>query len=386
MPRLIVPLVAGALAVLALATGASSVPCGPTTCAPLSSTVAGSRTLVVRPRGLTGPLVAYDLATARVAARLPAGVLSADGRRYVTAANAGTERTRVTRYNAATGKRLNFMLLPEWNLEVGAVSADGRYGAFVWGTKSPDIWIVDLNHNQLVRKVHLDGDWAVDALSADGRRLYLLEYSTKGSYAVRVHDAARGLVPGAITDPNEPEPMTGLAWTSTGTRDGSWQLTLYLEPGNTKSDAFVHALSLTGSTAACIDLPGGEFLSAGRYALVLAPNGRTLYAANASLGVVATIDLETRKVVGTVHFPAATADTSTSSAFGTIAPDGSTLYFTAGRALLAYDTATRTVRGPYQVGSVGGIGFQPSGRTVLVVRRDGTTLRIDAASGAPVST
>jgi hypothetical protein len=101
---------------------------------------------------------------------------------------------------------------------------------------------------------------------------------------------------------------------------------------------------------------------------------------------VATIDLETRKVVGTVHFPAATADTSTSSAFGTIAPDGSTLYFTAGRALLAYDTATRTVRGPYQVGSVGGIGFQPSGRTVLVVRRDGTTLRIDAASGAPVST
>jgi hypothetical protein len=82
MPRLIVPLVAGALATLALAAGASSVPCGPTTCAPLSSTVAGSRTLVLRPRGLTGPLIAYNLATARVAARLAAGVLSADGRRY----------------------------------------------------------------------------------------------------------------------------------------------------------------------------------------------------------------------------------------------------------------------------------------------------------------
>lgn len=386
MSRLIVPLVAGALATLALAAGASSVPCGPTTCAPLSSNVAGSRTLVVRPHGLTGPLIAYNLATARVAARLPAGVLSADGRRYVTAANAGTERTRVTRYDAATGKRLGFMQLPEWNLKVGAVSANGRYAALVWGTKSPDIWVVDLDTHRLARKVHLDGDWAVDALSADGRRLYLLEYNTKGGYAVRVHDAARGLVPGAITDPNEPEPMTGLPWTSTGTRDGSWQLTLYLEPANTKSDAFVHALSLTGSSAACIDLPGGEFMAAGRYALVLAPDGRTLYAANASLGVVATIDLQTRKIVATVHFAAATADTSTSSAFGTISPDGSTLYFTAGRALVAYDTVTRTVRGPYQVGYVGGVGFQPSGRTVLVVRRDGTTIRIDAASGAPVST
>jgi Tol biopolymer transport system component len=388
MPRLVVPLVAGALAVLALATGASSVPCGPTTCAPLSSTVAGSRTLVVRPRGLTGPLVAYDLAAARVAARLPAGVLSADGRRYVTAASASTSgrRTRVTRYDATTGKRLGLMQLPEWNLKVGAVSADGRYAALVWGTKSPDVWIVDLNRSRLVRKVHLDGDWGVDALSGDGRRLYLLEYNTKGGYAVRVHDATRGLVPGAITDPHEPEPMTGVPWSSTATRDGSWQLTLYLEPGNTRSEAFVHALSLTGSTAACIDLPGGEFMAAGRYALVLGPGGGTLYAANASLGVVATIDLATRKVVDTVHFAPASADTSTSSAFGTISPDGSTLYFTAGRALLAYDTASRTVRGPYQAGAVGGIGFQPSGRAVLVVRRDGTTIRIDAASGAPVST
>ena len=388
MSRLIVPLVAGALATLALATGASSVPCGPSTCAPLSSTVAGSRTLVVRPRGLTGPLVAYNLATARVAARLAAGVLSADGRRYVTASNVSTsvERTRVTRWNASTGKRLGFMQLPEWNLKVAAVSATGRYAAFVWGTKSPDIWVVDLDTHQLLRKIHLDGDWAVDALSADGRRVYLLEYNTQRGYAVRVHDAVSGLVPGAITDPKEPEPMTGLPWTSTGTRDGSWQLTLYLEPGNTKSEAFVHALSLTGATAACIDLTGGEFLAAGRYALVLSPDGRTLYAANASLGVVTMIDLQTRKIVGTVHFQAASADTSTSSAFGTISPDGGTLYFTAGRALVAYDTATRTVRGPYQVGSVGGVGFQPSGRTVLVVRREGTTVRIDAASGAPVST
>ena len=47
--------------------------------------------------------------------------------------------------------------------------------------------------------------------------------------------------PHAITDPSEPEPMTGTAWSSTGSRDGRWQLTLYLKPGGNTTDAFVHA-------------------------------------------------------------------------------------------------------------------------------------------------
>jgi hypothetical protein len=385
MPRLIVPLVAGALVTLVLAAGASSVPCGPTTCAPLSSAAAGSRTLAVRPHGLTGPLVLYDLATAREAARLPAGVLSADGRRYVTAANVG-QRTRVTRFNSETGRRMSSAVLGEWNLQLAAVSATGRYAALAWGTKSPTIWIVDLNGSRVMRKVRLEGDWAVDGLSADGRRLYLIENHSGGGYDVRVHDASRGLVPGAITDPDEPGKMTGIAWTSTGTRDGSWQLTLYLEAAGATTGAFVHALSLRSATAACIDLPGGDFMAVGRYALVLAPGGRMLYAANASLGVVATIDLQARKVVDTVRFADGGADTQTSTAFGAIAPDGRTLYFSAGRGVLAYDMGARAVRGPYAPGSVAGVGFHPSGRTVLVVRPNGTTVRLDAATGAAVST
>jgi len=384
MPRLFVPLAAAALVVLALAAGASSVPCGPTTCAPLSSTVAGSRTLGVRPHGLTGPLVVYDLATGRMVARLPAGVLSADGRRYVASSNAGL-RTRVTRYDAVTARRLGSVTVREAGLEVEAVSANGRYTALAWGTKSPTIWIVDLNGRRVTRKVHLEGEWAVDALSTDGRRLYLIESHQNGGYAVRVHEASRGLVPGAITDPSEPGPMTGVAWSSAGTPDGSRQLTLYVEPESKTTGAFVHALSLTSATAACIDLPGGDFMAVGRYALVLAPSGRTLYAANASLGVVATIDLQARKVVDTVRFASEGADGSTSTAFGAISPDGRTLYFSAGRGVLAYDTADRSVRGPYARGSVDGVGFHPSGGTVLVVRRDGSTVRLDAASGATLA-
>ncbi|HEY2935630.1 MAG TPA: hypothetical protein VGJ25_03470 [Gaiellaceae bacterium] len=381
MLRVLAPL-GGALAVFALtAAAASAVPCGPTTCAPLSSAVPGAGVLLVRPHGQKGPLVAYDLATARVGARLPEGVPSANGRRFVTASNL-IEATRITSFDTRTGKKLRSLRLGEWNLKVAAVSADGRFAALVWGTTDPDISIVDLVRGRLVRKVHLQGTWAVDALSRDGRRLYLIEYGADGSYLVRVHQADRGLVPGAITDPREPQPMTGTAWSSTGSRDGRWQLTLYLKSGN---QAFVHALSLTATHAACIDLPGGDFVSAGRYALVLSPDGRTLYAANPSLGVVATIDLQQEAVTSTLRFAPAGADGSTSAAFGAISPDGKTLYFTAGRGVLAYDTGARALRGQYAVGGVGGIAFDPSGRTVLLVKPDGSTARLDAKSGAPLA-
>jgi outer membrane protein assembly factor BamB len=376
---------ASALVMLTLATApASAVPCGPTTCAPLSSAVAGSRVLLVRPQGQSGPLVVYDLATGRVKASLPDGILSADGRRFVRTTN-GIQSTRVIRFDARTGSRLGSVRLGEWNLKVGAVSSDGRYAALVWGTKDPDISIVDLDRGRLARKVHLDGDWAVDGISRDGRRLYLIEHQSSGSYRVRVHDVERGLIPGAITDPNEPEPMTGIPWSSIGSPDGRWQLTLYLKSGTNKTAPFVHALSLAGATAACIDLPGGDFVSAGRYALVLAPNARTLYAANPSLGVVAAIDLQRKAVTSTVRFAPIAVNSATSAAFGAISPDGRTVYFTGGRGVLAYDTVARAVRAPYEVGAVGGIGVDPSGRTVLVVKGDGSTVRLDAKTGTPVA-
>jgi len=49
--------------------------------------------------------------------------------------------------------------------------------------------------------VQLQGTWAGDALSRNGRRLYLIEYRADVSYLVRVHLSDRGLGPGAITDP-----------------------------------------------------------------------------------------------------------------------------------------------------------------------------------------
>jgi hypothetical protein len=378
----VLALLAGVLSLLAAAFAAATglaVPCGPTTCAQVSSAAPGSRVLLVRPQGQAGPLVAYDLATGRVRTRLAAGVLSANGRSFSTARN-GIDSTIVTRYDPTTGGRLSSTKVAGSGLELGAVSSDGRYVALVDGSKNPTVSIVDLSTSTVARKISLDGEWAVDALSRDGRRLYLIQYKTGGRYNVRVHEAGRGLVEGAITDPDEPEPMTGMPWASIGSPDGSRQLTLYLKSSANETEPFVHSLSLTSEQAACIDLPGGDFMSAGRYTLVLARDLRTLYAANPSLGVVVTIDLQSR-AASIARFARTAADNRTSAAFGALSPDGNTLVFTGGRGVMAYDVAARKARGPYAAGAVAGLGFAPSGRTVLVVRADGSTRRLDARTG-----
>jgi hypothetical protein len=380
--RKLLALVCAAVGVGLSAGAASAVPCGPTTCAPVSTTSAASNALLVRPKGLHGPLAAFDLATGRSLARLPEGVLSADGRRYVTRTFAvGGPGTRVIRYAAATGRKLDSWIAPGPYSDVGAVSASGRFAALVAGDRDPHVTIVDLDRRSVLRTVDLKGQWQVDALSRDGSRLYLLEYTTNGSYRVRADVAGQGLLPGPITDPSESEPMTGMPWSSIGTPDGRWQLTLFVKTAENRNEAFIHALSLDRAEAKCIDLSAGSFMAIGRYALVLSPDGRTLYAANPSLGVVQTVDLERRAVSSTTRFVPTTADDSMSTAFGAITRDGRSLYFSAGRGVHVYDTRSATVRRLRGAGDLIGVGVAPSARSLLVVRPSQQVVKLDARTG-----
>jgi hypothetical protein len=109
-----------------------------------------------------------------------------------------------------------------------------------------------------LRTIRLAGAFAFDAVSPDGRRLYVLHYplGVNGGirYVVRSIDLRTGkLEPGAIVDKTEPdERMNGVALARAWSRDGSWAYTLY--NGGT-SHAFVHALNTRGRVARCIDLP-----------------------------------------------------------------------------------------------------------------------------------
>jgi DNA-binding beta-propeller fold protein YncE len=379
--------VTGALALVTLAAGvASAVPCGPSTCAPFSVAPTGGNVMLVRWQGSTGPVSAYNLTSGKAVAKLPGGVLAANGRSLVAGTFApSVPGTTVTRYDARSGARLSSWAVRGVPARVAAVSATGRYAALIQGEESPTVRVVDLDRRVVLRSVELQGHWQVDALSRDASRLYLLENLADGSYRVRVDIAGRGLLPGAITDPAESEPMVGFPWTSVATPDGRWQLTLFVKASETKTEAFIHALRLDRGTAKCIDLSSGEFMSTGRYALVVSPDGRTLYAANPSVGRVAVVDLARRAVTSTVRFPASGADSRTSSAFGAISRDGLDVFFSAGEGLHAFDTRTHAVRRLGFTGPIVGVGVVPDGKALLAVGPTMVVSRLDARTGAALT-
>jgi hypothetical protein len=105
------------------------------------------------------------------------------------------------------------------------------------------------------RRLTLVGDFSFDAMSPDGRWLYLIQYTSASDplqYRVRALDSVTGrLLPKPIVDPREPgEAMNGIPLTRAMSPDGRWAYTLY----DGTEHPFVHALDTTGRSARCIDL------------------------------------------------------------------------------------------------------------------------------------
>ena len=103
---------------------------------------------------------------------------------------------------------------------------------------------------------HLRGDFSLDAVSPDGRRLFFIEQTSARDltrYAVRVYDlAARRLDPRPVVDPAEAdEPMRGSPIARASSADGRWAYTLYDGNG---THPFVHALDTAAARAKCVDL------------------------------------------------------------------------------------------------------------------------------------
>ena len=111
-------------------------------------------------------------------------------------------------------------------------------------------------HSVCGRFLDLDGAYSFDALSPNGRWLYLIQYTSRHDptrYAVRAYDLRAGrMLPKPIVDPTEPdEAMRGYPVTRATTPDGRWEYTLYDGAG---SHPFVHALDTVGRKALCLDL------------------------------------------------------------------------------------------------------------------------------------
>ena len=235
------------------------------------------------------------------------------GAAHVVAHAQGTATTRVVLVRDRDGKELVSRVL-RGPLGVPAITFDSSLleGTFanarrvvlassIYDDASRSTFVVlDTKTLRPVRTVMLRGSFAYDAVSSNGRRLYLLQFpgGVQGGvrYVVRSVDLRTGkLEPGAIVDKTEPsERMSGIALARAWSRDGAWAYTLY--NGGT-SHAFVHALNTRTRVARCIDLPwAGEAQSVlDGVGLAVTPS-RVLTLTGRSGAMLARIDTRTFSV------------------------------------------------------------------------------------------
>jgi hypothetical protein len=228
------------------------------------------------------------------------GVTAPEGNvRYVTLP-AG-RNTLVAMVSANGGKVVRSRLL-RGNFTVPAVAYDGSAGGLSadgnilvlitprqgFPRAKTTFRLLDATLLRPKKTLTLPGDFSFDALSPNGRWLYLIEYYSPVDplkYRVRVLDAAnRKLLPGPIVDPREPgEQMNGDPLTRATSLDGRWAYTLYAGTEH----PFVHALDTVRRDARCVDLDwltGRRDLPSLRLSLgsgggdlnVQAPDGRAL--------------------------------------------------------------------------------------------------------------
>ncbi|HEX6460482.1 MAG TPA: hypothetical protein VF032_16300 [Thermoleophilaceae bacterium] len=193
------------------------------------------------------------------------GVRSA-GERYVALPSRhGTMLERLTLKGAAP---VRFHFLPRL-VGVPMVAIDGTPGGLSRDgrtlvlsqprTRYPEstsrLYLVNARTLRLRRVITLRGDFSFDAISPDGRTLYLIQLSRRSftRYAVRALDTSTGrLFPRPVVDATEPdEVMRGMPYARVTSPDGRYSYTLYA--GGEKP--FIHALDTVRRKAACIDLP-----------------------------------------------------------------------------------------------------------------------------------
>jgi hypothetical protein len=157
--------------------------------------------------------------------------------------------------------------------------------------------IVETARLRMRRTIVLKGNFSFDAISPDGRTMYLIHYLSPRNvfrYEVRGYDLrANRLLPEPIVDPREPgERMSGLPVTRATSADGRWEYTLY----DGTEHPFVHALDTERRRAFCIDLdldrPRGSLWGA---KLELSDGGGTL-AVLTGRKLLARIDTRTFRV------------------------------------------------------------------------------------------
>jgi DNA-binding beta-propeller fold protein YncE len=345
-------------------------------------------------------LTVVDASTDTVVATLPAGTLLPDRSRYWTVDSG--DRTTVRGIDPATGiDQISFAIDGRW-------SVPGAYGPAPSGLSANAKWmvlvapphatgtaivnrfaVVDLANKKLDRIVTADGDVAFDAVSDDGRNLYLVEHLVPAPhYAVRVASfngsGLQGVILGQIKTA-EPEVMNGLYHASVSV-GADWLLSLYSNPGR---GPFIHALNTTQLYAQCIlNIPDVPAALRPAWSMVYDPGHAKLYAVNGAGGVVSEVNTGTLTVTRSNIDLAPVASTLTTAPLHPVAmsADGTRLYAAAEHGVIVIYTGDLSVHSRYLTDRlVDSVAVSDDGRR-LYVASGGAITKIEASTGKALST
>ena len=343
--------------------------CGGTAEKPEPAAAPSGDLFVARLAAASGPATAYDGSTLSRRFQLPPGLRAADG-----SALYALEANKLRRIDPATGVTMSeYRLEPGWRLQ--GVSSNGFWVALARGRT--EILVLDGRTGRRAHELALRGRFLVETISAEGDFLFLQETFVDGSYAVRGYDLAAGqLLPGSLATKGETVVMQGVAAGTVASPDGRWLLTLYVD---TKENiAFVHALNLVDRIPLCIEMPpckGCTIAQLRRWALALAPDGRTLYVTNPAVGRIGEIHLPTARLIYHARFKPGTGREETRAA---VAPDGAHVVFTDGNAVWSYDTH----RGwPQQIATgverIADLGVSADGKRLFLARPNAAPVSVE---------
>jgi len=338
--------------------------------------------------------------------RLPLGVTSADWRHLYTAIG-----SRLTDIDPRSGATLHTLRLPgDYHLPFttmnglpGGLSPNGRWlvvQAFDDTTQGPPkashLLVIDTSYAKAPVRIDLPGAFEFDAVSNDGKRVFLIEVVSSASYRVRLYDVGMGLNPNVIVDKTDGnEAMTGQRLSGVPSPDGQWLFSLYVREHDSP---FIHALNLDNAFALCLDLPGSGYATdrnALRWSLAMSADGARLFVANGTLGKVSEISNPSNggpSLVRTAKLGMTTASTNwfvndvEAKEIGMgatlLSRDGRTLVTTGATGIVWIDTATmQSRRTEMSTWRVAGLALSPDGQTLYAVNDGGMIAELPMAGG-----
>src|SRR5207249_2914369 len=240
------------------------------------------------------------------------------------------------------------------------------------------------------RRIDLAGFFNFDAVSNDGHRLYLIQNIDGKAYYVRWYDLATGrLDPNVVFDKSDGgDAMSGLRLSGVAPAGGGWLYSMYVRD---HAGPFIHALSLDGPIAFCLDLPGSGYADDGgamQWSLALSPGGSTVYAANLASGEVAKVGIAdgAPQIVHKAHIALTTSTggliknveaKELGANAAVVSLDGSTLVVAGGSGLVWIDAQALAVRHraltDWRIWSVG---LSPDGRNLYAMSECGKVAEI----------